>query len=115
MASVRAAAASALRALIKPLGGDLKFTREDVPGLQGTGTGVEYWSEGLERRMPRYWELTWRGRVVARMRSDHNERAYWRSRRDLVHLIDEMTAAKALPKLNAQSRVLEPGCNVAQN
>ena len=68
----------------------MQFTREDVPGLQGTGSGVEYWREGLERRMPRYWELSWRGRVLLRVRSDHNERAYWRRRRDLIRLINEM-------------------------
>jgi SAM-dependent methyltransferase len=115
MGSVRAAAAGIVRALITPLGGDLRFTREDVPGLTGTGTGVEYWREGLERRMPRYWELTWRGRVLMRMRSDHNERAYWSRRRDLITLIEEMTARSLLPRLNADSNVLEPGCNVAQN
>lgn len=112
---LRAATAGVVRSLVKPLGGDLRFTREDVPGLKGTGTGVEYWDQGLERRMPRYWELTWRGRVLVRMRSDHNERAYWRRRRDLVRLIDEMRAASLLPLLHPRSRVLESGCNVAQN
>jgi hypothetical protein len=60
MGLVRVAAAGVIRTIIKHLGGDLQFTREAVPDLPGTGTGVEYWRDGLERRMPRYWELTWR-------------------------------------------------------
>lgn len=115
MGSLRVAAAGILRAVIAPLGGELRFTREDVPGVAATGTGVEYWREGLERRMPRYWELAWRGRVLMRLRSDHNERAYWRRRRDLVVLVEEMAARSLLPPLDARSKVLEPGCNVAQN
>jgi hypothetical protein len=93
----------------------MQFTREDVPSLQGTGSGVEYWREGLERRMPRYWELSWRGRVLLRVRSDHNERAYWRRRRDLIRLINETKVAGLLPQLHRNSKVLEPGCNVGQN
>jgi hypothetical protein len=100
---------------VRPLGANLTFTRDDVPDLPGGGTGIEYWRDGLERRMPRWWELRWRGRVIVRMRSHHNERAYWRRRRDLTRLIDEMTEAGVLPSLGAHSRVLEPGCNVAQN
>ncbi|HEU5197088.1 MAG TPA: class I SAM-dependent methyltransferase [Methylomirabilota bacterium] len=115
MASLRAAAASIVRKVITPLGGDLRFIREDVSNLNGSGTGVEYWREGLERRMPRYWELTWHGRVLVRVRSHHNERAYWRGRRDLITLLEEMNARSVLPPLEASSRVLEPGCNVAQN
>ena len=115
MGSLRAAAAGIMRAVITPLGGDLRFTRDDVPGLNDTGTGVEYWRDGLERRMPRYWELTWRGRVLVRVRSDHNARAYWRRRRDLIALIEEMNTRSLLPRLDAGSTVLEPGCNVAQN
>ena len=115
MGFFRAAAARIVRAVITPLGGDLRFTREDVPGLEGTGTGVEYWREGLERRMPRYWELTWRGRSLMRVRSDHNERAYWARRQDLLTLIEEMSTRSLLPRLHAGSNVLEPGCNVAQN
>jgi SAM-dependent methyltransferase len=111
----RTAIAGILGKVTTPLGGKLQFVREDVPELRGRGTGVEYWREGLERRMPRYWELSWRGRVVLRLRSDHNERAYWRRRRDLVRLIDEMNAKGLLPPLHGNSHVLESGCNVAQN
>src|SRR2546430_1658547 len=115
MGSFRTVAAGIIRRVVAPLGGDLRFTREDVPGITATGTGIEYWREGLERRMPRYWELTWRGRVLMRMRSDHNERAYWRRRRDLIVLIDEMNRRGILPALTSETRVLEPGCNVGQN
>jgi hypothetical protein len=115
MGLVRAAATAILGAVIHPLGATLQFVREDVPELGDPGTGVEYWRDGLERRMPRWWVLSWRGRVIMRVRSRHNERAYWRRRRDLVRLIDEMNTARLLPTLGKDSRVLEPGCNVAQN
>jgi SAM-dependent methyltransferase len=100
---------------VAPLGATLVLTRDHLPDLPPAGTGIEYWRDGLERRMPRWWELKWRGRVLVRMRSDHNERAYWRRRRELIRLIDEMTTAGTLPPLHADSRVLEPGCNVGQN
>jgi hypothetical protein len=112
---VRAAVGGFLRTLGQPLGATLQFARDDVPDLPGAGTGIEYWRDGLERRMPRGWELRWRGRVLVRMRSRHNERAYWRRRRDLTRLIDEMNWAGVLPPLGGHSRVLEPGCNLAQN
>jgi Methyltransferase domain len=112
---VRATIGGFLRTFIRPLGAKLQFTRDDVPGLHATGTGIEYWRDGLERRMPRWWELTWRGRVIMRVRSHHNERAYWRRRRDLIRLIEEMNLAALLPLLQSHSLVLEPGCNVAQN
>jgi len=53
--------------------------------------------------------------VLVRIPSAHTERAYWRRRRDLTSLIDEMTRAGHLPALHAGSQVLEPGGNVAQN
>jgi len=115
MGLVRAAGAAILGAMIRPLGATLQFVREDVPDLDDAGTGLEYWRDGLERRMSRWWVLTWRGRTIMRVRSRHNERAYWRRRRELVRLIDEMNAAALLPALGPNSHVLEPGCNVAQN
>ena len=54
MGFVRAAATAILRAVIQPLGATLQFVREDVPELEDTGTGIEYWRDGLERRMPRW-------------------------------------------------------------
>ena len=45
--------------MIRPLGATLQFVREDVPDLDAAGTGVEYWRDGLERRMSRWWVLTW--------------------------------------------------------
>ena len=110
MTNLFSAPASALRALIKPLGGDLKFTREDVPGLQGTGTGVEYWSEGLERRMPRYWELTWRGRVqrvadwYTQRRNPVHEPFELRDVRTVECLI-ALDAEQTLPRLGQRVRV----------
>ena len=115
MGFVRTSIAGFVRTCIRPLGASLQFVRDDVPDLHEAGTGIEYWRDGLERRMPRWWEVKWRGRVLIRIRSHHNERAYWRSRRDLTDLIDEMTAAALLPPLQSSSHVLEPGCNVAQN
>ena len=47
--------------------------RADLPDLPGAGTGIEYWRDGLERRMPRWWELGWRERVLVRVRWRHNE------------------------------------------
>ena len=63
MGLVRAAGAAILGAMIRPLGATLQFVREDVPDLDAAGTGVEYWRDGLERRMSRWWVLTWRGRT----------------------------------------------------
>jgi hypothetical protein len=47
--------------------------RADLPDLPGAGTGIEYWRDGLERRMPASGSWGWRERVLVRVRSRHNE------------------------------------------
>jgi hypothetical protein len=103
------------RAVLRSLGAEIRFVRGDLPPRAQPATGIEYWLEGLERQMPRWYEILWHGHTLIRVRSRHNERAYWRPRHDLVRLIEEMQAAAILGLLNPAARVFEPGCNVAQN
>ncbi len=103
-----------LRGVLRPLGVEVQFVRGSLPPPR-EASGIEYWRDGLERALPRWYELTWRRRALLRIPTRHNERAYSRRRDDLLALIDEMAAASVLPPLRADSKVFEPGCNVAQN
>jgi hypothetical protein len=103
-----------MKRALRPFGFQINFVRGEVTA-PSTQTGIEYWRDGLERQMPRWYEITWRGRRIIRVRSAHNERAYWRPRRDLINLIEEMTDKRVLPSLHPGAKVFEPGCNVAQN
>jgi SAM-dependent methyltransferase len=114
MSQIRATAMQVIRSVLRPLGVEISLVRGSLPP-QPQATGIEYWRYGLERALPRWYEVTWHRRAVIRIPTHRNERAYWRRRDDLLELIEEMTAASILKPLRPDTKVFEPGCNVAQN
>jgi hypothetical protein len=86
-----------------------------VPAGAAPGTGREWWADDAYTRVPRWYEVTWRGRTLARIPYRESIKGnYFKPADDLVSLVREM-AAVGLPALEASSRVLEPGCNVGRN
>ncbi len=77
--TIRTGLVGGMKRALGPLGFQINFVRGDVTA-PSTQTGIEYWRDGLERKMPRWYEITWRGRRIIRVRSAHNERTYWRPR-----------------------------------
>jgi hypothetical protein len=91
--------------------------RKDVAAVSpgGGGTGVEWWKDDLYTRVPRWYEIVWRGRTLARL--PYRESIvgnYFKPADDVVRLVQELIAA-GLVRLDAESRIFEPGCNVGRN
>jgi hypothetical protein len=82
---------------------------------RGGATGVEWWKDDLYTRVPRWYEIVWRGRTLARV--PYRESIvgnYFKPADDVVRLVRELIGTGRL-ELHGGSRVFEPGCNVGRN
>jgi SAM-dependent methyltransferase len=106
----------ALGAMLAKVGLGVRVRRDvERVGARPDATGVEWWKEDLYTRVPRWYEVVWRGRTLARIPFRESIVGnYFKPADDLVRLVRELVDGDRL-RLDAGSRVFEPGCNVGRN